>query len=347
MRKIIFFLVLIIVILAVPAFFKFANGLAYNVSLKAAQAITNKKDIQGIYIEHIRFEQARFQPVKCMTWQNITAQIHLKKENAFLPGKDVTLHVNHLEIRLKRFFDEEFVVTANGITANPTLHGNTSENGMDLDRNGMKDGKLEMHLHLNYFKPGTLNTQIKKILHNLTEMTREGQSAIPIHFSCTSYFTFNGNPVRAMITTRKNAQGNYHLVVNQELFKSMAWLLADDLTDAEATLISHHPFRVPTLLRIMNDARTESERYKNVKAVPEDAYRHVLWSYLLTREYGPEFAKKITDAHEEGDDTNAEAEHQMDYNNNTVGRQYAAAGYKRSEVLEYLLQDPKVIREAR
>lgn len=123
--------------------------------------------------------------------------------------------------------------------------------------------------------------------------------------------------------------------------------MADNITDAEATLLSVNAVRLPKLLNIMNDAKRESERYKNVDGIPEDAYRHVLWSYLLTKEYGPEFSKAVTDAHEEGDNTNTEAEHKMDYNNNKIGREYAARQYKRNEILEHLLRDDRVIREAK
>ena len=82
-------------------------------------------------------------------------------------------------------------------------------------------------------------------------------------------------------------------------------------------------------------------------SVPEDAYRHVLWSYLLTQEFDAEFAEKVTDAHEIGSTTNTEAEHRMDYNNNAVGRRYAAEGVAEPEVLSRVRRDPAVIRQPR
>ena len=147
-----------------------------------------------------------------------------------------------------------------------------------------------------------------------------------------------------MITTIRDNHGYYRLMVNKEFFKSAAWLMAENLTDAESDLLSLSPFKVPELLKIMHYARQESEKYKKDKNIPEDAYRHVLWSFLLTKKYGPVFAKKVTDAHEIGDDTNTEADHRMDYNNNEVGRRYALENYKKNEILYRLLNDPAVIR---
>ena len=97
----------------------------------------------------------------------------------------------------------------------------------------------------------------------------------------------------------------------------------------------------------MTYARKETEKYGKLKAIPEDAYRHVLWSYLLTKRFGPVFARHVTDAHEEGDPTDTAADHIMDYHNNAIGRQYALKHYRKDEILDRVLSDPNVIRTPR
>jgi hypothetical protein len=73
----------------------------------------------------------------------------------------------------------------------------------------------------------------------------------------------------------------------------------------------------------------------------------VLWSFLLSKAFGPEFAEQITNAHEIGSvQFNTEADHQMDYNNNKVGRGYAKAGYMEGQILQMVKTDPQVIRDA-
>jgi len=122
--------------------------------------------------------------------------------------------------------------------------------------------------------------------------------------------------------------------------------LHEELTKTEISLLSTHPLLAPALFKIRNHARVQSEAaYANDATVSEDAYRHVLWSFLLTKEFGPEFAKQVTDAHEIGAVKPAsEADHNMDYNNNKVGRDYAKAGYAENMLLGLVRTDPQVIR---
>ncbi|PKM42883.1 MAG: hypothetical protein CVV03_09215 [Firmicutes bacterium HGW-Firmicutes-8] len=54
-----------------------------------------------------------------------------------------------------------------------------------------------------------------------------------------------------------------------------------------------------------------------------DAFRHALWSGLMTRDCGVNWAKKVGDAHENGAKNNPELEKKMDLHNNEVGRKIA------------------------
>ena len=135
------------------------------------------------------------------------------------------------------------------------------------------------------------------------------------------------------------------LVLNKNDLRSVAVYFDEPLYDTEVDVVSEHPFRASRLMEIRDKAQKESRRArKRDSSVPEDAYRHVLWSYLLTKEYGPEFAEKVTDAHELGASDNTEADHRMDYNNNKIGRSYALRGEKESNLLDNVRTDPKVIR---
>ena len=118
------------------------------------------------------------------------------------------------------------------------------------------------------------------------------------------------------------------------------------MTDLEIALIAEYPLRAPDLLLIKKYAeRTAMTAHEKDRSVPEDAYRHVLWSYLLTQEFDAEFAEQVTDAHEIGSTTNTEADHRMDYNNNAVGRRFAAEGVTEFEILPRVRRDRSVIRQ--
>jgi hypothetical protein len=106
-------------------------------------------------------------------------------------------------------------------------------------------------------------------------------------------------------------------------------------------------------LRITDEARGISlEAFRRDPHIPEDAFRHVWWSYHLTKAFGPEFSKELTDAHEFRSDSqemgstvrNIETNHAMDYHNNKIGSDYALQGYPEGSLLERTMKDPDVIR---
>lgn len=122
-------------------------------------------------------------------------------------------------------------------------------------------------------------------------------------------------------------------------------MLGRGLTDAEVELYSKYPDRMMRLKEIANYA-SEMARIEHAKdiLVSEDAYRHVLWSWLLTKEYGEQFAKKVTDAHEAIGSKNTEAQHIMDYKNNEIGIKYALEGIEEQDILPKMMDDPDVIK---
>lgn len=124
---------------------------------------------------------------------------------------------------------------------------------------------------------------------------------------------------------------------------------AQPLTETEIDLVAHYPTLAPVLLQITDKAkRAAAERRRADRTFAEDAFRHVLWSYLLTREYGPEFAQVVTDAHEIGATyEKGEAARQMDLQNNAVGRDYALAGVPEEDVERRFQADVRVMRKAR
>jgi len=120
------------------------------------------------------------------------------------------------------------------------------------------------------------------------------------------------------------------------------------LSGAEKDFAAKYPDKLPRIAQITQYAQFKSSAAASSDpSVPEDAYRHVLWSYLLTREFGPDFAKLVTDTHEVGPTGNTPEEKIMDYNNNMVGVGYALQGVAEENILEMVQNDPGVIKSAR
>ena len=132
------------------------------------------------------------------------------------------------------------------------------------------------------------------------QFLQQGTTQTPFDFRAESSFKIGESAVKADITTKMES-GYYFLVMSPDDVRRISKMLNEELTETEIRLVSTHPFLAPALFKIRNHARSQSEAaYAKDVTVPEDAYRHVLWSFLLTKEFGPEFAKQVTDAHEIG-----------------------------------------------
>jgi len=119
-----------------------------------------------------------------------------------------------------------------------------------------------------------------------------------------------------------------------------------DLSEQQIDIISLYPVRVPFLIDITRQARSLSKEYYPRDAWLRDALRHVSWSFLLTREFGAEFAKEVTDA-QETKAGNSPDERSMDYHNNAVGRLFASNGTQLTDLPRLVRSDPEVIRHPR
>lgn len=117
------------------------------------------------------------------------------------------------------------------------------------------------------------------------------------------------------------------------------------LNEAEQELLSRYPFRLPVLFAIQayaeNVSRLTAER---IDQFPRDAYRHLVWSYLLAREYGAEFARLVTDAHEVGETGNTPEKTAMDLHNNALGIELAVQGVPFQRLRGIAQSDPRVRR---
>lgn len=116
-----------------------------------------------------------------------------------------------------------------------------------------------------------------------------------------------------------------------------------NLSDEQIDIISLYPLRVPFMIEITREARTLSKRTYPDDPWLRDAMRHVSWSFLLTQEFGPEFAKEVTDA-QETKAGNTAAERSMDYHNNAMGREFAGANRRLTDLERLVRSHPDVLR---
>lgn len=139
-------------------------------------------------------------------------------------------------------------------------------------------------------------------------------------------------------------QGEHsRLRFRQADIESLAAAAEVDLSAQQLEILSLFPLRVPSLIEITRQARSLSTQHPIRDRWFRDALRHVAWSYLLTREFGAEFAREVTDA-QEAKPGNTPNERSMDFHNNAVGRLFAGDGRRLADLPGLVESHPDVIR---
>lgn len=341
MKKLILILTLVILVLSAMAAIKFADRFLYAYCRNTVQNMANQTIARGVTIQAINFETMKRSGISKIYWSGIKGKLHIKPDRVKgVENQFFFVNIQGMQCTIKDMVQGRVDMEAWGIEVTPA-----SADSGTIFQEGLVDGYFRLSARLDLFEFTSLPSQMKTIVDELSPLLKDGETSIPVNFAGVSTFTFDGNPIRAKIFTTTSRQGNYRLETNTEFLRTIAWQMGEELTDAETSLLAANPLKLKQLFSIMQTARDESEKYRNQKSVPEDAFRHVLWSYLLTKAYGPEFAEQVTDAHEIGDASNTEAQHAMDYNNNAIGREYALRNIRRQNILMQMLNDPRVIRE--
>ncbi len=340
MRKFIFLFLILIALLG--GIFFSADTILEKISLKSLNHLNKKAAESGIIFSKMHFKDVRLHPIDTVTWRDFSAQGY-RKEDDNASKQFFTFHIDEIIIRLESFSENTLTLLMKGITVGP--HSNAPLSPLMNSGHAplLENGEFRMKFHLNYFSPLHAREQIRRILQNVILFFQQGRSNMPLTFSGISTFNIAKEAVSTRLTTERIGR-EYMLVLNRETLIVISRILEEELTDSEVDLFARNPFRAPQLLRIRNDAQlTAKLEHARNPSVPEDSFRHVLWSYLLTRAYGPQFAEKTTDAHELGAIDNTEAERRKDKINNAIGRQYALEHRSREDILSLLMTDPKVI----
>jgi hypothetical protein len=116
-----------------------------------------------------------------------------------------------------------------------------------------------------------------------------------------------------------------------------------ELVPEQIQIVSRYPLRAPVILALTDQARALATEHAPDDAWLQDAMRHVIWSFLLARTFGPVFAATVTDAQElrPGNTPNERA---MDFHNNAVGRRLLSENVPLAALPHRVRLDRDVIR---
>lgn len=313
-------------------------------ALPRAQAMLSR---QGIQLEEVDYAKVGLQSYNQIAWSDIRATVGLPPNASGYDDETAQVTIDQVSVRLEGFSFKDFQLVATGLEA-----GIVDELSDDFSwassrfREAAQNGRVSapyVSFDLSVDRSDPV-ADLRFIYKELLNLVREGTTAIPAEINASVETVLDGAPIGVRLKTVPAGEGSA-LQVDRDDLARQAEHFSRKLTDAEIDVVAEHPMRAPRLLFLKKYAEnTAAAASQNDRSVPEDAYRHVLWSFLLTREYGPDFAERVTDAHEIGSTTNTEADHRMDYNNNGVGRTYAAEGVAESEILARVKSAPNIIR---
>lgn len=323
-------------------------GAVYFLNKYSRQGLENlvtRGETPGIESNRPGFRKVIIDSYNSATWKDVSIDINVLKGDDSASDRSFSIRIPDATITLKDFSKRKFIFSVRDMNITWHKSFNTSVDTSQLRRDNLENGKLELEFSLGSFEQAEILSQVRDVFHNSLDFIKHGRTATPITFSGTSKFTISNKVMKAKLQTA-HEKGEYIIVMNKADLRSLAKELDldGDLTEEEVDLLSRNPFRASRLLRIADYAKDTSKKKHNENpGLPQDAYRHVLWSYLLTKAYGDKFAKKVTDAHEAGDTGNTESQRKMDYNNNNVGRHYVDEGYSEASILWRIMRDGEII----
>ncbi len=352
MKKLFIFFVSVLLILGAGLYFASGPILA-RVSNKMIDSIIGNVRIPHLEYTRPAFKNVRLRSLSAVTWTDVSLNARLVRNEAFKTSEEISVNIGELTISMESFSQRTFLLTAEGLSAVAKEKGPGM--GVAGAGNRMEGGYLEIELRLTGFGAADMHAELRNLKEELYRFSTLGVTRIPLSFAATQTFEVQGKPCTAKFSV-VNSGEEYRLVMDEDDLKKIAALLTGKKPNpVDIAVIARNPLKAPMLLRIRDKAEMAAQRAAPQDPnFPEDAYRHTLWSYLLTKMYGEKFAKEATDAHEAYADEEEiqkmgriswESASYQDLVNNAVGRQYAAMGYPESAILERVLTDPAIIRD--
>lgn len=348
LKKLFLALVLLLALTALGVYF--AGGWLLGAATRAAlpQAV-GLAERAGLQVQRCDFANASIRPPAALRWNDW--QIEFTRRPAGTAEATTPLHLRLGRVQVDctdwsplsaRLVVDGAVLDTPFVPAGPSdLPFGGDEFGVAIER--IDDG----FLRLPHLEPGTApRAALARAAADLQQLVQTGATPRELEVGARLHFRLKGSPLAVRLETERR-HGTTRLRFNAADIAELSRRYNRPLTAGEQRILCEHPQRALLLLRIKEYAEHLSQRLARVdRAYGEDFTRHVVWSYWLTRAFGPEFAQQVTDVHEEATDNTA-AEHRQDFANNLVGRTYALARKTEGQMLQLLKTDPMVVRSAR
>ena len=329
----------ILILAAVGAgIFLLGSPLLEMLARRGLERVSHSLATKGIDIDSLSFSRLRLRSFRSASLDDVYLNFRLQREFFGQRTFRSEFRAKRVLIRISSFREPSIM----GILENFSLdlQYDMEDSSARSPYGRFENARFETVAAIDLSNP---TGSLQELTEGLRSLFRENTASIPIMLSGTVFFSFGGNTASARLFTDQE-NGRTKLRFDPDDLIRAAEAFEVELIPDEAELIAAYPVQVPALIRITRNAELSAEMASMHRpGFPQDAWKHLYWSYQLTLAFGPEFAQLVTDAHELKPNNTPE-EREMDYHNNSMGREYALQGLTEAELLKKALHAPEVIR---
>jgi len=344
------FVIFLISLVLVCSGLYFATGILLGrASDQAIDFITQNIKVPNLEYTRPSFRSVGFSSLKGVTWKGVTFQASMLRNELSKTVDEVTINIGEITISLENPAERTVLLNVKKVGTTSAV-SNISGSG-----DHMESSDFKVRIKLKSFRIADVQKEMEYLTAELNKFSTLGVTKIPISFAATERFEIRGKPAVGRLSVVQKGD-EYRLVMDKDDLTKIATMMPGQKPNpVDIEVIANNPIKAPQLLRLRDKAAAAADLvHKQNAKISEDAYRHTLWSYLLTKTYGEEFAKVVTDAHEAFADEeeikkvglkNFKIASYQDLVNNAMGRKYATMGYPESSILERVMTDRAIIRD--
>ena len=310
-----------------------ASALAPRIARQALPSLQARLEPAGIGLGDVAFSRIRISPwLNGLVVSDLQAQLDLKPlDRIRLRSR---LEIATLKVRLARPFSLRGAMRATGIE----LRLDPSDRPSRLPFDRLSNARLT----IGDLPLGDPRLAVSSIRDKLQALFSENAAIGEVEFSGEVVLEVDGVTQVANLYTERLGEA-FKLRFREEDIRAISEAKGMDLVPEQIEIVSLYPLRAPVILALTDQARTLATQHAPEDVWLHDAMRHVVWSFLLARTFGPEFATKVTDA-QELRPGNTPDERAMDFHNNAIGRRFAAASIPLEALPDRVRLDGDVIR---
>ncbi len=307
-----------------------------KVAKKLITQLEPRLEQQGVIIDNFNYKNLLLNSYNSCAMVDIVLDFHLNRKMYDKATFKAQFKARSITFRFADFKDPSFFFTFKDFELRVEPDDDAEKKPFGKLDNGYL--KTRIPLHIQYPEESA-----KEIFAELKTLFRTNKSVMDLEIKADVHLSIDDKEVKVgFFTERINQQTFLKFNANEILKAALQFELY--VSEQEAKIMANHPSKVPALIKITRDARRFSSNEKTKdENFPEDAYKHIYWSYHLSRAFGADLAKEITDAHETIPN-NTKNERLMDFHNNEQGRKLAKEILTVDEIKDLVLNSSDVIR---